>query len=241
MNDELTQQAEKRIERQQEPPVQSPSRWRFSVTRLIVATALAPLPYWVFPTEQKSANIAFAVSSLAVAGVVLLVRARHLPRINLTLQIGVLVLICSSCCLPWFMNPIIFYVGAVLSALVAFLATEAIYPSRVVAGRAPKPLLARSVLLTGVTPFVLASLVLAPMNVVMPLKHTEDRLMFPTLLLVDVLMLTLFGWNVASWFSDEGATLEQRPDLGYRYEATTVLIPVAAIVLFLRAWGGQIE
>ncbi|TWT39052.1 hypothetical protein [Blastopirellula retiformator] len=216
-------------------------RFRFSMTRLIVATALAPLPYWMIPTKSESAKIALAVSSLAVAGVVLSVRARHLPRINLTLQIGALVLICSSCCLPWFMDPIFFCVGTACSAVVAFLATEAIYPSRVVHGRPPMPLRARSVLLTGATPFVLVCLALLSVNTATPYGAPDRRLLLPALWGAVLSMAALFVWNIAGWYFDEGATLDERPDLGYRYEATTVLIPVALIVAILRVFSRGIS
>ncbi|MCC9606048.1 hypothetical protein LOC68_19840 [Blastopirellula sp. JC732] len=240
MHDALEQPEETRVKRRELPPQEEPSRWRFSVTRLIVATAMAPLPYWMIPTNDEAARIALAVSSLAVAGFVLLVRARHLPRINLTLQLGMLGMLFSSCCFPWHLLPFAPALGLACSFAVAFFLTEAIFPSRVVNGRQPITPKVKSVLKTGMFPFGFLFLIVILMTVMMPAGRSDSGVVFLKMLAIDLLMLVLLGLNVDAWIHGVDKTLDERPDLGYRYEATTLLLPVAAIVIFLRTFPSEV-
>ncbi|PQO46951.1 hypothetical protein [Blastopirellula marina] len=234
MSEDLQLEEDLADTRRDPPPVRSSPRWRFSITRLILATAVAPLPFWMAPTDHESAKIALAVSSLAVAGAILLVRARDLPRINASVTLGALAMILLSCCCPLHMLPLAPASGLAIGCLLGFVATEAIFPSFVIRGRAMHSLSVKTVLKSGLIPFLIVCLIATMASVLAGQAMQRNIERFVAIVAIDVVLLLLLVFNFDQLSRGVEKTLDERPGLGYLYEATTILIPVALLILYFR-------
>ncbi|PQO46950.1 hypothetical protein [Blastopirellula marina] len=222
-------------QRQEEPTVVesitevSAPRWRFSITRLIIATAVAPLPLLLVCPGNASHAWCFAVSGLTLFGLLLTVQADDLPRLNVILFAVMAPAILVGAF--WFESLRAIPLLAIVFALPAIAIARAYYPLQ--------PRRAQYLPTTGQTlasaffPYVLLngfSLLLIGLFSV-PGTANELAGRIAGTFLGGLLLLNLY------WLAtNRNATLTQRPELGFRYETTMILLPAAISLFCLRTY-----
>ncbi|PQO46949.1 hypothetical protein [Blastopirellula marina] len=204
----------------QDRPVEA-SAFRFSVTRLILATLVAVLPMLMFRRDLARYGGWYLTACVCLFVASLLIRARDLPRINVTLSLMLLVSLIfggDRGAAPW--------LGAVMILPASFIG-HCIYPAKVDG----KPyvfgcdaVIASSLLLYVALNFLflfIASIMIHQGKTAIALSIVVGT---ATLLITNVILI----------FLDPRKNLDERPDLGYRYEATMVLLPLAILFLMRR-------
>lgn len=206
-------QVEKPIERQGKSPADSRWRWRFSITRLIVATALAPAPLLIFRHGDDDYAGWFLASAAAIFGTAIIIQARELPPVNLLTTMLLACYLLSG-------NPFL----AAMFALPAMLVTRWNYPPATRGALKCDSVIRSSLLL-----YVALTLLSLPM--IDRAFVYGDKYVGLLALAAMVVSLVL---NIVWMATDPHVGLEERPDLGFRYESTMVLMPSAILFLLLR-------
>lgn len=204
----------------QDRPVEA-SAFRFSVTRLIIATLIAVLPMLMFRRDSARYGGWYLTACVCLFVASLLIRARDLPRINVTISFLLLISLilgAESGGAP--------FLGAML-ALPALLVGGGIYPAKV--NGKPYAFGCDSVIASSLLLYVALNFFFL-LTVVALIDLGKAAIAVS----VGVGTATLFIINVISMLLDPRKSLEERPDLGYRYEATMVLLPLAILFLVRR-------
>ncbi|MCC9606045.1 hypothetical protein LOC68_19855 [Blastopirellula sp. JC732] len=205
--------------------------FRFSLARLLLAMAAAPLPMVLFANNNPFVAWVFAFCGLTLAGAVFLVRAEDLPRINTGVTVMLIIAIAAACATGTFdFWGVAFW--SMLGAIPGFFYAHGQYPYYVRgAGKdhkeAPR---CESVLATGAWIYVGLNWI-AWKNVAASIG--ESGLSGPGLVLMTVFVL-LIPINIIWVAGEKGARLDQRPELGFYYELTLIGIPLASLCILLK-------
>lgn len=199
-------------------------RFRFSMTRLIIATAMAPLPLLLISHRYRLEryNWCFILACFTLFASVLWTKARDLPRLNMVAIFTVL---------PSFFLPVPFAIPvfAIFFAVPSFFFARMVYPNSENGGEGERKCI--SVLNSGVWLMgIIYLFAFCAVSLCFAKKPTHTAIG-----LVAMITLTAMVPLNLYWFAtcpDE--TLDDRPDLGFRYETTMVLIPAAMLFAALR-------
>ncbi|EAQ78227.1 hypothetical protein DSM3645_15660 [Blastopirellula marina DSM 3645] len=205
------------------------SPFRFSLTRLIIATAMSPLPLLLIHRWNVKYAWCFILSCCTLFLTILWARAETLPRINM---FAAFMLTAAAIFGPigWPAFPVL-----VMFAVPSLLISQFFFPSQGMASYRPAKCI--QVLLTASLPFCVFCVGGGGIaNLASRRRAPEDWYIGWPILLVFAVLL---GINIYWAVTDRGENLAQRPDLGYKYEATMVLIPFAIMVFVSRMLRGD--
>ncbi|PQO46953.1 hypothetical protein [Blastopirellula marina] len=206
---------------------------RFTLLRLIVAITLAPLPFVFFGGRQELATWLFVFAGATLAGVVLLVRAADLPRINFGVGAMLLTVIPAALVLDGFH----FFGLAFLMTLVAvpclFFAHNK-YPYYRLSDLRPRndAILCDRVFETGGVVYLMLNVVAwRQFDYLLQRNH---EIVWPAIVTL-IVFIALVPFNIALWGKcGTKATLDERPMLGFIFEWALVGIPLLALCLLPR-------
>lgn len=207
------------------PAAQEPASpgFRFSISRLAAAIVAATLPLLLIADWNRQYGWVFCISSLAIAGVALRIRATDLPRLNVALQLLLPCTALSGCsvCFGLVIFPLI--CGAASAFALAYL----IFPRE--SGDSYEPLSTLFLWLSGILPFFLLCMVTLLLSFARRSEApiTSDRYAAILLLPATFGLLTLINLY---WFAtDRDDPLDDDPPRAYLYELTLVILPVATL------------
>lgn len=214
------------------PQVAAPRGFHFSLKRLLVAFAVAPLPWVLFSVNDSFIAGLFALCGLGLVGIIFLIRAEDLPRINLGVAVMLGLATAATCLTGTFSFAGIAF-WSVITALPGFLYAHGQFPSyEIHQGRKqlkPAPR-CESVWTTG-------SFLYVGLNVIAwkwcQRSVEEDGLRWPAIVLAAVFVQLLLV-NVRWILLEKGERLDERPELGFYYELTLIGIPLATLCILMK-------
>lgn len=210
------------------PPQTPAARLRFSIARLVAATAIAALPLLLVTETNQSYGWVFLVCSLGLGAIAVVVRAADLPRMNLALLFAIPCLAFYACCVLIVHPGVVVLLG--LSSAYGF--ARLIFP--VENPEQPTETATLFVWLTGLPTFVvftLGAIGLAYGRRMTP-EQLQDR--YWAVLLLPAVFCLLAAVNIYWFATDPYDSLDENPQRGHWYELTLVLLPCAALFMLGR-------
>ncbi|MCC9606049.1 hypothetical protein LOC68_19835 [Blastopirellula sp. JC732] len=200
------------------------SQFRFSMTRLIIATAMAPLPLLLIhpaPRHEKYAWC-FVLSCFTLFATVLWIKARDLPRLNLAV---------FFMALPGIMMiaPVAIPVFAILFAVPAMFLAGKIFPR---SGNEERCVLKCNQVLKSAAYLLVTIYFFAwvAITICFTQRPAHFSIGLVGMFVLGALVPVNFYWIATCPDQD----LDQRPELAFWFETTMVLIPAAVLFATLR-------
>lgn len=195
-------------------------RWNRRL-RLLTALAVAPLPLLLLPSTSEWAFTSYAISCVSLFALVLLFRSEYLPGLNLALTP-----VLAAICLGGLRNTDSLLALAVWGGLYVVLRIVMI-----LCGLQTGKVRCLWVLYSAVLPYAIFIVSVVRLVRVNPVLPSPNEIIAENLIHVVWGLTLVFSLYFAG--TDPGETLEERPDLGWRYQASMVAIPYAALFVYL--------
>ncbi|PQO46952.1 hypothetical protein [Blastopirellula marina] len=203
-------------------------RSRFSLARLVAATAIAALPLLLVTEKNQPYGWVFLVCSLGLGAIAVVVRAADLPRLNLTLLFAIPCMAFCSCCILVVHPAFVLLLGLSSAYALACLAFPIERPEL------PTESVTMFVWLTGLPTFVLFTLAAIGLTYGrrMPPEQLPDR--YWAVLLLPAIFFLLAVVNFYWFVTDPYDSLDENPQRGYWYEMSLVILPYVTLFIIGR-------